>query len=95
MLWRVMVPKDQQPYAISNRGMSKDWVAPVEHPFPYDWAKKNWSEQVKKWEDWVKDKKPIPGVISLTKARFSLVEHSWMGKKFMLGDYLLGSGICS
>lgn len=82
--WRAMIPKDQMPYAI-KRGMEKGWVAP-KIPFPLDWAKKLWPEQVTKWEEWVKDKKPTLGTVALSiQGRYSLLEHSYMGPVHIRG----------
>lgn len=81
--WRAMIPKDQMPYAI-KRGMEKGWVAP-KIPFPLDWARKHWPEQVAKWEEWVKDKEPTPTVASLSKGRYVLLEHAYRGPVHIRG----------
>lgn len=55
LMWRVLVPSDQEPYAISNRAMKKKWKPPKDYPepFPVEWTKKNFLEQYKKWYDWM------------------------------------------
>lgn len=55
LIWRAMIPGDQEPYAISNRAMKKEWKAPKGYiPFPEEWAKGMFPEQYKKWEEWIK-----------------------------------------
>ena len=52
LMWRVLVPGDQVPYAI-DRGFKKKWVPPKGYiPVPPDWRK---GEKYEAWETWVKD----------------------------------------
>ena len=52
LMWRVMVPSDQEPYAL-GRGMEKKWVPPKDYiPIPPEWRK---GEKYEKWLAWVKE----------------------------------------
>jgi len=52
LMWRVLVPGDQVPYAI-DRGFKKKWVPPKGYiPVPPDWRK---GDKYEAWETWVKD----------------------------------------
>jgi len=52
MMWRVLIPGDQVPYAI-DRGFKKKWKPPKGYiPVPPDWRK---GEKYEAWETWVKD----------------------------------------
>lgn len=55
-MWRVLIPSTQEPYAISQRAMKREYKPPKENPYPFplEWTKKNFSEQFKKWEEWKK-----------------------------------------
>jgi ribonuclease BN (tRNA processing enzyme) len=78
-LWRTMVPKDQMPYALSKRAREKKWKPPKDnkYPFPKDWAAKNFPEEFKAYEEYLKTLKLE--VEELTKIRFTLSQHSWKG----------------
>jgi len=54
LLWRVLIPSTQEPYAISDRAMKRGYKPPQSNPtpFPIEWAKKNFAEQYKKWDEW-------------------------------------------
>lgn len=67
LMWRVLIPKEQEPYAISNRAMKKNWKPPKNYPYPFpqDWTKKNFSDQLAKWEAWKKGEKlQVPKKVS-------------------------------
>lgn len=57
LMWRIMVPKDQQPYTISDRAMKRKWVPTKEYntPFPVQWTKETFSTQYDKWLSWRKE----------------------------------------
>jgi len=85
-LWRIMVAKDQKPYAISSRARRKNWVPPKGiTPFPEEWAKKNWPKDYDKWKQYVKEqwKEQPKGTEkeSMASARFVLHENSWKGQE--------------
>jgi len=51
LMWRILVPGDQIPYAI-DRGFKKKWIPPKNYiPIPPDWRK---GEKYDAWEQWVK-----------------------------------------
>lgn len=51
LMWRVLVPGDQVPYAI-DRGFKKKWVPPKNYnPVPPDWRN---GDKYIAWEQWVK-----------------------------------------
>lgn len=54
VLWRVLVPGNQEPYAISRRAIKGGWKPPKTnlYPFPKEWTKKNFPKQFAKWEEW-------------------------------------------
>jgi len=52
LMWRVLIPGDQVPYAI-DRGFKKKWVPPKGYiPVPPEWRE---GEKYETWEKWVKD----------------------------------------
>ena len=78
LFWRFMIPKDQKPYALA-RGMKEGWYPPEGIiPFPYDWAKKNYPEDVAKWEEYIKQ---ATKETKLSKAKFCIVEFRYKGPK--------------
>ena len=79
-MWRLMIPLDQMPYAISDRAIKKKWKAPVPYPFPLEWTKENFPEQFEKWYEWQKDIEPTKeATVMLAKGEYTLCEHSYMG----------------
>lgn len=56
VLWRVLIPGTQEPYAISDRAMKRNYKPPKSNstPFPVEWTKKNFTEQYQEWEEWKK-----------------------------------------
>ena len=77
-LWRVMIPKNQMPYTISDRAMKENWTPPKENPtpFPVEWTKKNWPEQYAKWLKYMEEKKRK---LELSNIRYTFSMHSWRG----------------
>ncbi len=87
-LWRVMIPKDQCPYAISNRAMKKGYVPPESNPtpFPIEWTKKHFKEQLEKWLKWLEEKKGIK--VELSKIKYTFSMHSWRGPIHVRGQWI-------
>ena len=58
IMWRVLIPGDQMPYAISDRAMEKRYRPPRENPtpFPEEWTRESFPEQYQKWLEWMKGK---------------------------------------
>jgi len=82
-MWRIMIPKTQIPYAISNRAIKEKWKPPKDIiPFPEEWTKKNFKEQYEKWLEYMK-KKEIDHILS--KIKFVLALASWMGPRAKTG----------
>jgi len=59
VMWRVLIPSTQEPYAISKRAMQRNYKPPKSNPYPFplEWTKKNFPEQFKKWKEWIEGKK--------------------------------------
>jgi len=89
LIWRVMIPETQKPYAITKRAMSKGWFPPKDIiPFPLEWAKKHWKDEVDKWFEWVQEKwkeKPRGQMKLSKKIKWALFMHSWMGQVVIRG----------
>lgn len=52
LMWRVMVPGDQTPYAL-ERGWKKKWIPPKGYiPIPQEWRK---GDKYEEWLKWVKE----------------------------------------
>jgi len=87
-LWRVMIPKDQCPYAISNRAMKKGYVPPESNPtpFPVEWTKKHFKDQLEKWLKWLEEKKGIK--VELSKIKYTFSMHSWRGPIHVRGQWI-------
>jgi hypothetical protein len=85
LMWRVMVPSDQEPYALS-RGMEKKWVPPKDYiPIPPEWRK---GEKYEKWLAWVKEqwKKGVKSEEEESKqAKFTVGYLSYMGQIVVRG----------
>jgi len=98
-MWRFMVPKTQEPYTISNRAMKENWKPPKECPFPFpkDWAKENFTDQYRKWLQWItkSDEEDIDKLEKLyvkkknellsKNIRFTLALTSWFGARAKTG----------
>lgn len=79
LLWRVMIPKDQEPYAVSKRARKKGWYPPKGHiPIPKWWIEEN-KKKYEEWLEWVKEKWKEEE--SLAKPRFSFSMIYWKGQK--------------
>ena len=92
-MWRLMIPKTQMPYTISNRAMKENWKPPKECPFPFprDWVKENFPDQYRKWLQWItkSDEEDISKLEKLylkkkdellsKNIKFALALASWMG----------------
>lgn len=89
LIWRVMIPETQKPYAITKRAMSKGWFPPKDIiPFPLEWARKHWKDEVDKWFEWVQEKwkeKPRGQMKLSKKIKWALFMHSWMGQVVIRG----------
>jgi len=56
LTWVLWKPKDQEPYAVSERARRKGWYPPKGHiPLPQDWIRKN-PAKYKEWLKWVQQK---------------------------------------
>ncbi|MEM2260856.1 MAG: MBL fold metallo-hydrolase [Ignisphaera sp.] len=86
-MYRLMIPKDQTPYAISDRAMKKGWVPPKSNPepFPVDWVKKNFPEQYKKWKEWLESKMKSK---ELSNIKYTLSMHQYRGPIHVRGMYI-------
>jgi len=60
ILWRLMVPREQEPYAISRRAREKKWIAPVLYPFPREWARRKFPSSYRAWLEWITGEKKLP-----------------------------------
>jgi len=82
-MWKFSIPKDQMPYAISNRAMRKGYKPPKNNiPFPENWVKREFPEQYKKWLEYMGEKK------ELSKIPYAFVVVSWMGPRAKSGRNL-------
>ena len=89
LIWRIMIPETQKPYAITERAKRKGWFPPKGViPFPLEWAKKHWKEDVEKWLEWVQEKwkeKPKGQMKLSKKIKWALFMHTWMGQVVIRG----------
>jgi len=75
IMWRWMLPKDQLPYALSSRAIKRKYKPPKGIiPFPEEWAKKKFPKEYARWKEYMSKKEH-----SLSRARISIIEHTWMG----------------
>jgi len=83
LMWRVMIPEDQMPYAISDRAMEKGWKPPISNPepFPKDFVLNNFKEQYDKWINWKKTGEFSAG-------RVVLSVHSYRGPLHVRGMFV-------
>lgn len=55
ILWMIMVPEDQEPYAVSKRAREKEWIPPEGViPIP-DWWIKEHPKEFEEWKKWVEE----------------------------------------
>ena len=74
-LWRVMIPVEQMPYALSNRAISKGWKAPSNFvPFPENWCKKKFPKEYERWSQYMKGE-----LSELSQIKFTLGLATWEG----------------
>lgn len=78
LIWRVLIPKDQTPYCISDRAMKKGYLPPDDNttPFPVEWTKENFKEQYEKWLEWYKEHKNKK---ELSDVSYAYKVHYWRG----------------
>lgn len=91
LMWRVIVPGDQTPYALS-RGMKKGWVPPKGYiPIPPEWRK---GEEYEKWYKWVqeawkgkapKEEEPEKESEDLATSKFTVHYLTYMGQIVVRG----------